>query len=194
MSNSDAAPGDSTLQAWQREVQRREDALTTARDAYLFARLALVAHQIRTFPTTNGVDLTAAAQIDLEITYTEAGSPRAGLNLVMAADDTVLADWHPQEGAADLLPIEEAVADGLHACVANGLPSSAALSLPPADTLPPPVPEGLRIDPATPEGLAITSLWEELAEIEKRAGDWNGGDVVDVLGCWFASLGYSTNT
>ncbi len=36
----------------------------------------------------------------------------------------------------------------------------------------------------------IAALWEDIEEIQYK-GDWNGGDVVDAVGRWFTSLGYT---
>lgn len=43
-------------------------------------------------------------------------------------------------------------------------------------------------DQATPEGAAIADLFSRIKDIEEGTGDWNGGDVVDVLSQWFSEL------
>ncbi|MFE3413441.1 hypothetical protein ACFXMT_35585 [Streptomyces mirabilis] len=49
-------------------------------------------------------------------------------------------------------------------------------------------------DPNTPVGTAVIALRQKLTELEERAGDWPGADVVDILECgltarcWLRSL------
>lgn len=49
--------------------------------------------------------------------------------------------------------------------------------------------DGTIIDPDTPEGVAILSLFGRLKDIEQGDGRWSGGDAVDELTGWFANLG-----
>lgn len=49
---------------------------------------------------------------------------------------------------------------------------------------PPPV-----IDPDSPEGAAILSLFGRIKDLEHSDGNWPGGDVVDALTGWFTELG-----
>lgn len=47
------------------------------------------------------------------------------------------------------------------------------------------------IDPDTPEGTAILSLFGRLKNIEQTDGQWPGGDAVEELTDWFSELGIS---
>ncbi|MCZ4610377.1 hypothetical protein O3S80_42770 [Streptomyces sp. Lzd4kr] len=45
------------------------------------------------------------------------------------------------------------------------------------------------VDWSTAEGAAIADLFRRIKDVESCAGEWNGGDVVDVLSLWFSELG-----
>jgi hypothetical protein len=45
------------------------------------------------------------------------------------------------------------------------------------------------LDPDSPEGAAILSLFGRIKDIEGRESDWPGADVVDVLTAWFTEMG-----
>lgn len=49
--------------------------------------------------------------------------------------------------------------------------------------------DGTILDPDTPEGVAILSLFGRLKSIEEGDGSWPGGDAVQELTGWFANLG-----
>lgn len=46
-----------------------------------------------------------------------------------------------------------------------------------------------KVDPDSPEGAAILSLFSRIKEDEEGDGNWNGGDVVDAVTGWFLELG-----
>ncbi|MFF3313840.1 hypothetical protein [Streptomyces sp. NPDC002952] len=46
-------------------------------------------------------------------------------------------------------------------------------------------------DPLTPEGAAVFDLYEQLQDLEKRAGERPGADVVDILGEWLAKFDFA---
>lgn len=77
---------------------------------------------------------------------------------------------------------EEAPADGVEQ-LAN-----------PANPADPPAPPPPLLDPDTPEGAAIMRLFRQIKNVEEVRGDWNGGDVVDVLSGWFTDLGIDPDT
>lgn len=45
------------------------------------------------------------------------------------------------------------------------------------------------VDPDSPEGSAILSLFSRIKDIEEGDGNWNGGDVVDEITNWLLELG-----
>ncbi|MGW2612718.1 hypothetical protein ACWC4A_52020 [Streptomyces mirabilis] len=47
-------------------------------------------------------------------------------------------------------------------------------------------------DPNTPVGTAVIALRQELTELEERAGDWPGADVVDILEPWLEQFDFTT--
>lgn len=46
----------------------------------------------------------------------------------------------------------------------------------------------LPFDQCTREGAAIADLFNRIKDIEESTGDWNGGEVIDVLSQWFSEL------
>jgi hypothetical protein len=46
-------------------------------------------------------------------------------------------------------------------------------------------------DPLTPEGAALIDLHEQLEDLEERAGEWPGADVVNILAEWLAEFDFT---
>jgi len=178
-----------SVEAWKAAAEKAAVALEQVQRHLVDVQMGLIAEEIRAYQPQDGskmtVDMRAAARLRARWTAGN-GRLRVTVDSVLAADGRELAGWLPWGGAVQVGLIGELIGERLRVCAAHGMSLDGDMVLPRASAPPP-----ARVDLTTPEGLMIDRLWAGVRRIEdENGGDWNGGDLVNLISGWLTEVGY----